>query len=165
MFLKVYIAHEVFSDFVEVERITGTAVANAVLQNLEDWGLPPLDMRGQCYDGASGCRAIVEQSAPKAIHIHCAAHPMNLTNVSSCKIQAFRNSESCIGEIVRFFHCSAKRQHLLDKAFCRVTIEVKSRKLKDACRTRWMQSFDSYVIFLELFPAVHMAPHGCHCLP
>ena len=60
------LVHDVFIDFVEVERITGAALANAILQNLEDWGLSALDMRGQCYDGAasmsgarSGCRTIV----------------------------------------------------------------------------------------------------------
>ena len=115
-----------------MKRIKGTALANAILQTLEDWGLSPLDMRGQCYDGAAsmsgawlGCRAIVQQSSPKAIYIHCAAHQLNLAIVSSCKIQAFRNTESYIGEIARFFHYSTKRQRLLDKAICEVTTEAK----------------------------------------
>lgn len=171
------LVHEIFIDFIEVERITGTALATAILQNLEEWGLSPLDMRGQCYDGAasmsgarSGCRAIVQQSAPKAIYIHCAAHQLNLAIVSACKIQAFRNTESCIGEIARFFHYSAKRQCLLDKAICQVATQAKAKKLKDACRTRWMQHIDSYVVFLELLPAVHMAlnaiayPNSFQCL-
>ena len=45
------LVHEIFIDFIEVERITGTALATAILQNLEEWGLSFLDMRGQCYDG------------------------------------------------------------------------------------------------------------------
>ena len=32
----------------------------------------------------------------------------------------------------------------------------KAKKLKDACRTRWIERIDSYVVFLELIPAVHM---------
>ena len=134
------LVHEVFIDFVEVERITGAALANAILQNLDDWGLSPLDMRGQCYDGAasmsgarSGCKAIVQQSAPKANYIHCAAHQLNLAIVSACKIQAFRNTESCIGEIAKFFHNSAKRQRLLDKAICQVTTEAKCSEVLIKC--------------------------------
>ena len=47
---------------------------------------------------------------------------------------------------------------------------AKSRKLKDACRTCWMQHIDFYVVFLKLLPAVHMAlnaiayPNSFQCL-
>ena len=32
----------------------------------------------------------------------------------------------------------------------------KAKKLKDASRTRWIERIDSYVVFLELIPAVHL---------
>ena len=40
------------------------------------------------------------------LYTHCAAHQLNLSIVAGCKIQAFRNAESCIGEIAKFltFH-------------------------------------------------------------
>ena len=57
---------EVFADLVEVERITGTTLAETIIQCLATWGLPIEYMRGQCYDGASnmagaqsGCSAII----------------------------------------------------------------------------------------------------------
>jgi len=31
----------------------------------------------------------------------------------------------------------------------------KAKKLKDACCTCWIQRIDSYIVFLELIPAVH----------
>ena len=31
----------------------------------------------------------------------------------------------------------------------------KDKKLKDACRTCWIQCIDSYTVFLELVPALH----------
>ena len=100
-----------------VERITGESLANAILMWLETAGLSPSDMRGQCYDGASnmsgvrsGCRSIED---PMAMYFHCAAHRLNLAVVSACKIQAFKNVESYIGEIARFFAFSPKRQRLL----------------------------------------------------
>ena len=67
-------------------------------------------MRGQCYDGASnmsgarsGVKAVIQAEAPKALYYHCATHRLNLSVVSACHIQAFKNVESYIGEIARFF--------------------------------------------------------------
>ena len=81
----------------------------------------------------SGCHAIIQQSAPKAEYFHCAAHQLNLAVVAACKIQAFRSTESTIGEIAGFFAFSAKRQCLLDKGLEVLTPEAHAKKLKDAC--------------------------------
>ena len=87
--------NETFISFVEVERITGKVLANTILQCLESWGLSPSDLRGQCYDGGSnmagvrsGCRAVVQTQAPRAIYVHSAAHRPKLVVVSACKIQS-----------------------------------------------------------------------------
>ena len=92
---------EVFVDFVEVERITGRVLGEAILKWLRDHNIPPADMRGQCYDGASsmagarsGVKAVVQEFAPKTMYFHCAAHRLNLSVVSACSIQAFKNAES-----------------------------------------------------------------------
>ena len=60
-------------------------------------------------------------------------------------------------ESARFFNFFAKRQRVLDKAIDVCTTGVNARNLKDACRTRWVYQTDSYVVFLELLPAVHAA--------
>ena len=128
---------EVFTDFVLIERITGEVIADAIICRLKAWGLSLADLRGQCYDGSSnmagarsGCKSIVQQQAPMAIYSHCAAHQLNLAVVSACKIQAFQNTESCIGEMARFFKFSAKRQRLLDRALDIVTPVTHAKKLK-----------------------------------
>ena len=62
---------EGFVNFVEVEKITGSLLAQAILQ----WhGLSPADIRGQCYDGApnmsravSEFKTVIQQKA----HRHC----------------------------------------------------------------------------------------------
>ena len=119
----------------------------------------------------SGCSAIVQQKAPKAIYTHCAAHKLNLVVVSACKIQDCRNAESFIGEVARFFKFSPKRQRMLDKTADLLCQTEKSKKLKEACRTRWIQRIDSYAVFLELMPAVAMVlraivcPWQCENLP
>ena len=85
---------EVFVDFLEVERITGSVLGNAILEWLERNEVSPADMRGQCYDGALnmsgarvGAKSIVQEVAPKAMYYHCAAHRLNLSVVSACSIQ------------------------------------------------------------------------------
>ena len=134
---------EVLVDFLEVERITGKALGRAISDWLQQHGISPSDMRGQCYDGASnmsgarlGVKAVVQEAAPKAMYFHCAAHHLNLSVVSACKIQAFTYAESYIGEIARFFSFSAKRQRLLDRAIYTSNHSAKAKKLKDYCRTR-----------------------------
>ena len=130
---------EVFVDVVEVERITGRVLGEAILKWLRDHNIPPSDMRGQCYDGASnivgarsGVKAVVQEFAPKVMYFHCAAHCLNLSVVSAGSIQAFKNAESYVGEIARFFSFSAKRQRLLDKAIEASNHTSKARKLKDS---------------------------------
>ena len=135
-----------FVDFVKVERITGVVLSQAILHWLTVHGLSHSDMHGQCYDGTSnmsgarsGCMSLVQQEAPLALYFHCAAHRLNLAVVSACSIQAFKNAESYVGEIARFFNYSAKRQQLLDKAIGSSDLAPKAKKLKDACRTRWVE--------------------------
>ena len=101
---------EAFIAFVSVERITGKNIAAAMLNWIQTVGLPPGDMRVQCYDGTSnmsaarsGCSAVIQQHAPKAAYFHCAAHRLNLAVVSTCKIQAFVDVEAYIGVIARLF--------------------------------------------------------------
>ena len=153
---------EMFLDFLELERITGQALSDAILQWLELNELPVADMRGQCYDGASGmcgskagCQALLQKKAPRALYVHCSSHRLNLAIVSAIKISYFKNTESYLGEISRFFQYSAKRQRLLDKAIECAESSSRAKKLKDVCRTRWVQRIDSYIVFEELLPAVH----------
>ena len=103
-----------------------------------------------------GCKALVQEKAPMALCIHCAAHQLNSSIVAACKVQAFRNAESCIGEIARFFKFSPKRQCLFDKVMESINPSPKAQKLKDTHRTRWVECIDSYIVFLELIPSVHM---------
>ena len=106
---------EAFVDFFAVERITGEVFAQTLMQWLRLHGLHLENMRGQCYDGASnmagaraGCRAVVQREAPMALYFHCAAHRLILSAVvSACRLQAFKNAESCVVEIARFFNFSA----------------------------------------------------------
>ena len=156
---------EVFVDVLEVERITGIVLGEAILKWLRTHELSLMNLCGQCYDGASnmsgarlGCMSIVQKEVPAALYIHCASHQLNLAVMSACKIQAFKNVESCLGEISRLFSFSPKRQKLLDKAIVSLNdSSITAKKLKDGCRTRWVERIDLYATFLELLPAVVLA--------
>ncbi|KAI6656136.1 52 kDa repressor of the inhibitor of the protein kinase [Oopsacas minuta] len=73
LFLVIRYVHEgqirkVFVNFVEVQRITGRVLGEAILKWLRDNNTSPADMRGQCYDGASnmaGARLGVSFSAKR----------------------------------------------------------------------------------------------------
>ena len=101
-------------------------------------------------------KAVVQEEAPKALYYHCAAHRLNLSVVSACSIQAFKNAECYIGEIARFFNYSAKRQRLLDASIETCDSTPNAKKLKDACRMRWVERIHSYAVFLQLLPALHL---------
>ena len=82
---------------------------------------------------------------------------------SSCSVQDFKNTEAYIGEMAWFFSYSAKRQQLFDKAMDTLSSPPNAKKLKDACRMRWIQRIDSYTVFLELLPALHMTLQAMTC--
>ena len=65
-------------------------------------------------------------------------------------------SRIIIGEISRFFSYSAKRQRLLDSSIEACDSTPKAKKLKDSCRTRWVERINSYTVFVELLPALHL---------
>ena len=44
---------------------------------------------------------------------------------------------------------------MLYKCIEQVVPEARAKKLKDSCRTRWVERIDSYAVFLQLLPAVN----------
>ena len=48
---------EVFMEFVELKRITGEAIGNAIIKFYNDIGVEITECRGQCYDGAANVQS------------------------------------------------------------------------------------------------------------
>ena len=152
---------EDFIAFLEVERITGAAVAESVLQFLEDIGLPAT---GQGYDGASnmagkhqGCAAIIRNQFPPARYVHCAAHALNLCVLAACNVDEVSKMWATIKELffLCFFDNSPQRSGHL-----RATIEdtqpegERRRHLISLCKTRWVARLDALDTFVDLFDSV-----------
>ena len=117
--------------------------------------------RGQGYDGASnmssssaGVQARIRQVSPLALYTHCHSHQLNLCIVKACSLPKIRNASGVVSEIAKFFNYSPKRQHFFERVVQSVAPEEKKTKLKDLCRTRWVQRIDSYTVFHDLYSSI-----------
>ena len=139
--------------------VTGEAIAGNILSQLNTWQLPTSLLRGQSYDGAGSMSGSVRGAAaricadhPKALYVHCAAHRLNLCIMKCCSIREISNMIQTVGSVARFFNNSPKRQLSLEKWISEVLpTEEKRRKLKDLCRTRWVERHEAYEVFIDLF--------------
>ena len=65
-----------------------------------------------------------------------------------------RNMMGSVDRISVFFHSHPKRQKSLDHTIDRSTTVTKKSKIKDLCRTRWVQRVEALETFSELRGAV-----------
>ena len=152
---------EEFLDFIAVERITGESLSVAILTWLRSWEIDIANCRGQGYDGASnmassrvGVQGRISEICPLAFYTHCQAHQLNLCVVKGCSVPQIRNASGAISEIAKFFNYSPKRQHFFEKVIKSSADGVKRAKLKDLCKTRWIERIDSFLAFHDLYPFI-----------
>ena len=159
---------EDFLDFISVERITGEAISSAILKSLNYLGICIQHCRGQGYDGAAnmssskkGVQAKIREASPLAFYTHCQSHQLNLCVVKSCSIAAIKKATSTISEIAKFFHCSPKRQRFFEEVISScVQDTTKKQKLKDVCKTRWVERVNAFTTFFDLYPMVIKTMEG-----
>ena len=146
---------ERFVDFILCDTgLSGRALADKILEALQEYGLDVGNIRGQAYDGAGnmagkcrGAAACIQSACPKAVYVHCAAHTLNLCVVAACGVQLVKNMMGTMVEICLFFSNSPKCQLELKKY-------IPSRKLVSMCKTRWVAHIDALEVFFDIFPAV-----------
>ena len=136
---------------------SGRALAEKITCTLEGLGLDLANLRGQAYDGAgnmagvvNGASAIINSQYPLAMYLHCASHCLNLTVIKSLEVTNVRNMMGIIGRVYQFFAAHPKRQSALEKAIADYQPSSRVHKLKDMCRTRWIQRIDAIEIFKNL---------------
>lgn len=154
---------ESFLGFIDVsESTTGENLAKALLDFVDRVGLDASKMRSQCYDGAGnmagktkGVGARIQRQHPKALPFWCVAHQLNRCIVQACSIPSVRNMMNTADQIVRFFEFSPAKQNTLEDAIDRYgEVEFQKKKLKELCRTRWVERHDALDVFIDLVPAV-----------
>ena len=116
------------------------------------------DCRGQGYDGAravagkkQGLAAHVLRIISKALNTHCSCHRLNLAVVASCGEKRIRNLMTNINEISYFFNFPAPRKNFLQEKIVQFCPDSSKYKLKDVCRTRWVEQIEGMDVFEDLF--------------
>ena len=96
----------------------------------------------------------IQDRCGKALGCHCQAHFLNLCVVSACKINyvfVMMNKLQCVQECFDFPKHLSLLSGMIDE--CDLP-QIKKKKLKDCCRTRWEQRVDSFTIVLDLFKVI-----------
>ena len=131
---------------------------------LDVWGVDTNNMRGQGYDGAGnmagkvkGVKSRFLQENNQALYFHCASHCdcLNLCIVKACNLPAIKTMMGNLRELALFFSNSPKRQRKLDEVINEAAPDTKKNKLRDLCKTRWVERHEALETFTDLHPVVH----------
>ena len=104
-----------------------------------------------------GTAALIKAQYPLALNLHCASHCLNLAVVKSLQVTSVRNMMGVVDRVYVFLAAHPKRQNALDKAIEEAQPGSSVSKLKDLCRTRWIQRIDA----LHIFQSLHVSVVGC----
>ena len=144
--------------------ISGQALADKITNTLQGFGLDLANLRGQAYDGGGnmagsvrGTAALITNQYPLALYLHYASHCLNLAVVKSLHITSVRNMMGVVDRVYVFFAAHPKRQRALEDAIAEIQPESSVTKVKDLCRTRWIQRIDA----LQIFRSLHMSVVEC----
>ncbi len=105
----------------------------------------------------NGTAALISKQYPLALYLHCASHCLNLAVVKSLQITSIRNMMGVLERVYQFFSAHPKRQTALEKAISDSQPDSTVHKLKDMCRTRWVQRIDA----LQVFQYLHISTVTC----
>lgn len=118
---------EKFVDFLPcMYGTSGQVLTDMILDRRREYKLDPAFICGQGYDGAGnmsgkfwGCAALISQSCPGVVYVHCYSHVLNLCIAKACDLQVVRNVIGTLNQVCLFFYTSPKRQALLEQVAAR----------------------------------------------
>ncbi|XP_065658729.1 52 kDa repressor of the inhibitor of the protein kinase-like [Hydra vulgaris] len=138
--------------------VTGQGLFCVLLKSISDFLLDIMNCRGQSYDGdgamsghTKGLSSRVLNLNKKAIYVHCYSHRLNLATCASCNVQYVKNLLAHVKDVSYFFNLSPTRQQNLEEHIERTAPVAGQKKLKDVCRTRWVEKVNGLDTFQELF--------------
>ncbi|XP_046571823.1 zinc finger MYM-type protein 1-like [Haliotis rubra] len=173
--IKAASVHEDAIGLYEVPSTTSATLTEVLKDTLIRCDLPLSNCRGQGYDGASnfqdhvnGVAVQLQGEEPRAVHVHCLAHCINLAlqeATRACK--PLRDALDITIEVNKLIKYSPKREHLfknLPKALSiekRLDMDVpqteRTRGLRPLCPTRWTVRTGSINSVLENFDTLRKA--------
>ena len=143
--------------------LSGKALSDTILNTILDLGLDISNCRGQGYDGAgsvagvrNGCAAHITRINKKAVYTHCFSHRLNLAVAKGFKIVSVSNMMELIQKISDFFRHSEQRQLAFQKYVLEYAPHCSKSKLKDPCKTRWIERIKDLDLFIDLFEPLWM---------
>ncbi|XP_065683286.1 52 kDa repressor of the inhibitor of the protein kinase-like [Hydra vulgaris] len=146
------------------EGVKGKDLFNVLLNCVSNLNLDIKNCRGQGYDGASsvsgyinGLSAQVLNINSKALYTHCHSHRLNLSVSESCNVQLVSEVFNKVRELSYFFNYSENRQKFLEASILEREPQTHKKKLKDICRTRWIERIDGLNTFLEHYLSIFHA--------
>ena len=117
-----------------------------------------MNCRGQGYDGAGavagikkGCATVLRRTNEKALFVHCFSHRLNLAVSKGFEITSVNNMLEIAHKISDFFRLSEQRQLFFKTKIEELSPTSTKKKLRDPCRTRWVERIKDLEFFLELF--------------
>ena len=120
------------------------------------------DCMGQGYEGAwvvagknQGLAGHVLRMNSKALFTHCSCHCLNFAVVVSCGEQHVRNLMININNISYFFNLSVPWDNCLEEKTLPFCPDSSKYKLKDVCRTIWVEWIEGMNVFEDLFVPVY----------
>lgn len=102
----------------------------------------------------NGAAAITTSKYPQVLYLHCSSHCLNLAVVKSLDATSVQNMIGIINRVSTFFFVHPKRQSKLEEAIQNTQPKSKVHKLKDLCRTRWVERIDATDRFSDLHPFI-----------
>lgn len=145
------------------EGTSGEAIANLVTNTLEAYDLNLDNIIAFTTDGASnmagrvkGAVARLKNKHPNIQHIHCLAHVLNLSIMGACNNSFIQSMFATVQAVYSFFSQSPKRTSLLNLIVdeCGNMGPNAKRKIRDICRTRWVERYNALESMLTLLPHV-----------
>jgi hypothetical protein len=141
--------------------ISGRHLADKITSCLCSFNLDLSYLRGQAYDGAgnmagrvNGVATLISNEYPKAFYTHCTSHCLNLAVVKSLQITSVHNMMNVVERVYQFFSAHPKRQRAFENSIHETLPSSTKNKLKDVCRTRWVQRIDAFSVFCSLYQAI-----------
>ncbi len=116
-------------------------MATDVLMRLN---LPLSSLRGQSYDGAAnmaggvkGVQAVLRESQPLALYVHCGPHCVNLVTQTACSsCPVVTDALDLVHKLGTLYHQSSKYKTIFKEIA--QSKEGSFRTLKPLCPTRWL---------------------------
>ena len=102
-----------------------------------------------------GVQAIVKESCPLAVYVHCSAHVLNLVLVRSCAIPEIQSKFDFIGYIASFLKFGRKRNARLTTAIKGLSDRISDKwRLQQPCQTCWTEKHSAVLAVSESYDPI-----------